>query len=72
VTVALRPSGRISQQLSKLGPGVRSVVLSPDAEARTAIGRNVLDPARRAASGRAGRRQASSVASVVRAVWSDG
>jgi NTE family protein len=72
VTVALRPSGRIARQLSKLGPGVRAVVVSPDAEARRAIGRNVLDPAQRAASARAGRRQAGSVASAVHAVWSDG
>ncbi len=72
VTFALRRSSRIANQLSELGPNVRSVVVSPDAEARSAIGRNVLDPARRAASARAGRRQAASVASAVREVWSDG
>lgn len=72
VTFALRRSGRIARQLSSLGPGVRTVVVSPDAEARTAIGRNVLDPAHRAASARAGHRQAGSVASAVGEVWSDG
>jgi NTE family protein len=71
VTVAFRPSSRISSQLSGLGPGVRSVVISPDAEARKAIGTNVLDPARRAASARAGRKQATSVVDAVAAVWSD-
>jgi NTE family protein len=70
VTAAFRPSGRIARQLARLGPHVRSVVVSPDAEARGAIGRNVLDPARRAASARAGRRQAPSVVDTVRAVWS--
>jgi len=48
VTVALRRAGRISWQLASLGPSVRSVAVSPDAWARRAIGRNVLDPARRA------------------------
>jgi NTE family protein len=70
VTVALRRSGRIASQLGGLGPGVRSVVVSPDAEARGAIGRNVLDPAKRAASARAGRRQAASAISAVGDVWS--
>jgi NTE family protein len=70
VTFALRRSGRIADQLSSLGHDVRSLVLTPDAEARAAIGRNVLDPAQRAASARAGRRQAVSVAAAVEAVWS--
>ena len=72
VTIAFRRSSRIANQLSKLGPSVHSVVVSPDREARTAIGRNVLDPARRAASARAGRRQAASAAGAVRDIWSDG
>jgi NTE family protein len=70
VTVALRPSGRISRQLASLGADVRSVVVSPDAQARRAIGSNSLDPSRRAASARAGREQAASVADSVREVWS--
>jgi NTE family protein len=70
VTFALRRSGRISAQLASLGQDVRSLVVSPDAHARAAIGRNVLDPAQRAASARAGRRQAAIVESAVEAVWS--
>jgi NTE family protein len=70
VTVALRRSGRIDSQLASLGPHVRSIVVSPDANARNAIGRNVLDPAHRAASARAGRVQAVGVAAAVAAAWS--
>jgi NTE family protein len=43
--------------------------VSPDAAAVAAIGRNVLDPAQRAASARAGRAQAAAVAEAVAAVW---
>ena len=71
VTIALRPSGRIARQLAGLGSSVRSLVVKPDADARRAIGSNTLDPARRAAAARAGRRQATSVASTVRAIWSE-
>ena len=70
VTVALRRSGRIDRQLASLGPQVRSIVVSPDANARHAIGRNVLDPARRVASARAGHIQAAAVAAACAAVWS--
>ena len=70
VTFALRRSTRISIQLASLGAGVRSVVVSPDAEARSAIGGKVLDPAHRAGSARAGHAQAAGVAQSVAAVWS--
>lgn len=70
VTVALRRSGRIESQLASLGPHVRSIVVSPDANARNAIGRNVLDPARRVASARAGHDQAAAGATAVAAIWS--
>jgi len=70
VTVALRRSGRIDRQLASLGLRVRSIVVSPDANARNAIGRNVLDPARRVASARAGHTQAAAVAAACAAVWS--
>ena len=70
VTFALRRSGRISNQLALLGRDVRSVVVSPDAQARAAIGRNVLDPAQRASAARAGRLQAAAVAPAVEGVWS--
>jgi NTE family protein len=45
-------------------------VVSPDAGAVAAIGRNVLDPSRRAGSARAGRVQAAAAADAVAAVWS--
>jgi NTE family protein len=70
VTIALRRTGRIASQLSTLGPDVRSLVVSPDAEARKAIGANTLDPAQRAAAARAGRVQAGSLAGAIAAAWS--
>jgi NTE family protein len=70
ITFVLRRSQALSSQLASLGPGVRSVVVSPDAQARKAIGSNALDPAQRAASARAGREQAATVAPAVAAVWS--
>jgi NTE family protein len=70
LAMALRRSGRIGSQLASLGPHVRSIVVSPDANARNAIGRNVLDPAHRVASARAGHAQAPGVAAAVAAVWS--
>lgn len=70
VTVALRRAGRIQNQLASLGPHVRSVVVSPDANSRRAIGSNVLDPARRVVSARAGHAQAAGVAASVATVWS--
>ena len=70
VAMALRRSGRIDSQLASLGPHVRSIVVSPDANARNAIGRNVLDPAHRVASALASYAQAAGVAAAVAAVWS--
>ena len=49
--------------------GAQVVVVSPDAAARAAIGRNVLAPARRAAAARAGLAQAAAEADAVRRVW---
>jgi NTE family protein len=71
VMFPLRRSHRIDSQLARLGPGVRSIVVSPDARARKAIGRNVLDPAHRVASAKAGRLQAVDVFDAVAAVWDD-
>ena len=68
--IGLRRSGRIDRQLATLGPGVRSIVVSPDSAARKAIGPNSLDPARRAASARAGRAQATAVVAELAAIWS--
>jgi NTE family protein len=69
ITASIRASARVGRQLASLGPGVRSAVFSPDAEARAAMGRNVLDPAFRAAAARAGRRQAASVAAAATDLW---
>jgi len=69
ITRAFSKATRIDTQLAGLGPGVRSLVVAPDAGAVKAIGKNMLDPAARAASARAGRDQAASVADEVAAVW---
>jgi NTE family protein len=47
----------------------RVAVVSPDGDSRTAIGRNVLDPAARAPSAQAGRAQAATVARQIADVW---
>jgi NTE family protein len=70
LALALRRSGRVDRQLASLGPDVRSIIVSPDAGSRQAIGRNVLDPAHRVASARAGHAQAAGVADAVASVWS--
>jgi NTE family protein len=70
ITYALRRSTRIASQLASLGTSVQSVVISPDAQARKAIGGNVLDPAHRVVSARAGHAQSAAVAESVAAVWS--
>ncbi|GFE20368.1 MULTISPECIES: patatin-like phospholipase family protein [Streptomyces] len=51
--------------------GARVCVITPDRAARSAFGRNVLDPAKRADAARAGRRQAAVHAAEIRRVWSD-
>lgn len=61
----------VAAQVAALPKGTRAVVVAPDKAARTVIGRNVLDPARRAPAARAGRRQADDVVKKVAAVWSD-
>ncbi|HET7328754.1 MAG TPA: patatin-like phospholipase family protein [Nocardioidaceae bacterium] len=59
----------IPAQLARLGDQVRSVVATPDKEALAAIGRNVLDPTKRADAARTGLRQAAEVADRVAVVW---
>lgn len=51
------------------GMVARVAVVSPDAAAKQAIGKNVLDPAARAASARAGRAQAMTEVERVTDVW---
>ena len=69
LTAAARRSDRPAAQAGALGPGVRTAVVSPTDAALTAIGRNPLDPARRAPAARAGRAQAAEVLARVRAAW---
>ena len=68
---ALRRDQSVSAQLARTGAR-GSVVISPDAAAVTAIGRNVLDPARRAGSARAGYAQAFAEVDRVREAWVSG
>jgi NTE family protein len=69
VTASPRRSGRIGNQLARLGGHFHSSVISPDAEARKARGRNPLDPAFRAAAARAGWEQAKAVRDDVGITW---
>lgn len=67
ITASPRRSGTPQAQARALG--VRHVVVRPTDAALTAIGRNPLDPARRAPSAEAGRAQAAQVAEQVREIW---
>jgi NTE family protein len=58
----------IKAQLAATGAS-RATVVTPDAQALADIGRNVLDPAKRADAARTGLRQAADVVDKVRAVW---
>ncbi|MEV4709261.1 patatin-like phospholipase family protein [Actinoplanes sp. NPDC049316] len=69
IVAAARRADRPAAQARALGPGVRSAVVSPSDAALTAIGRNPLDPSRRAPAAKAGRHQAADVAERVRKVW---
>ncbi|UQU66935.1 patatin-like phospholipase family protein [Couchioplanes caeruleus] len=69
LVAAARRADRPGAQARALGPGVRSAVVSPSDAALTAIGRNPLDPSRRAPAARAGREQAADAAERVREVW---
>ncbi|MCW2888817.1 MAG: hypothetical protein QOE54_2466 [Streptosporangiaceae bacterium] len=59
----------VASQVAQLSG--KTTVVSPDQGSKRAIGRNALDPARRAPSARAGHAQAAAVADQVAAVWSD-
>lgn len=65
--------GRLPSAASQLSDlvkaGARVTMLEPDAAATEAIGRNVLDPARRAAAARAGYAQAPAVLTQVADIW---
>jgi len=66
ITSAAEHARQLEQQ------GSQVLIVSPDAAARKAIGRNVLDPRRRAPAAQAGRAQAQTVASRVRGLWRPG
>lgn len=66
---AFRREDRPASQLQALGPDVRTALISPEAAALQAIGKNVLDPAHRADAAHAGYGQAASALSQVRAAW---
>jgi NTE family protein len=70
VTFGGGPVGRLADEARLLGRTAKVVTVTPDKPARTAIGRNVLDPAFRAASARAGREQAARVVDEVMRTWS--
>jgi NTE family protein len=69
-TAGMGPIPSVATQVAQLSASV--AVVSPDKQAKQAIGRNMLDPARRAPAARAGREQATAVASAVADVWSAG
>jgi NTE family protein len=63
------PIRRLAGQVAALRRTAAVAVVRPDRAARRAIGRNALDPARRAPAARAGRAQAATVAAAVAQVW---
>ncbi|MHA6792580.1 patatin-like phospholipase family protein [Pseudonocardia bannensis] len=69
LTRGIGPLTPVGTQVEALRTQSRVALVSPDAAARHAIGRNVLDPAHRAFSARAGRAQAKAAAAAVREVW---
>ncbi|MBV9831862.1 MAG: hypothetical protein JOZ82_09715, partial [Marmoricola sp.] len=61
-------STSIRAQLERTGAG-HTAVVTPDEAALADIGKNVLDPGKRADAARAGLRQAVDVVDKVRAAW---
>ena len=71
ITRGLRPATGAVAHAAALREQAQVTLVTPDAAARRAIGRNVLDLARRAPAAQAGRIQAASVVAEVARVWSD-
>jgi NTE family protein len=64
------PMAGVAGQVEQLRRTASEVALvTPDAAATQAFGRNVLDPAARSAAARAGMAQAASVLATVREAW---
>jgi NTE family protein len=70
ITRGFRSAPGAAAQVTVLRERARATLVTPDAAARRAIGRNVLDLARRAPAAQAGRAQAASAAVEVTRVWS--
>ncbi|MGI8336042.1 patatin-like phospholipase family protein [Actinomadura scrupuli] len=68
ITRGFGPIAGVASQVARLNG--KATVVSPGQDARRAIGRNSLDPSRRAPAARAGHAQAAAVADQVAAVWS--
>ncbi len=67
---AIGPMVRVEAQVAALrAQGAQVALMSPDAAAVAAIGRNVLDPAHRAPAARSGRAQAAAAAAGIAEVW---
>jgi NTE family protein len=64
------PITGVAAQATELRRHAQVVVVQPDSAALKAIGRNVLDPARRAPAARAGLAQARSCVAQIHQVWS--
>ncbi|GAA3723095.1 NTE family protein [Spinactinospora alkalitolerans] len=70
-TAGAGPFAGARAQAAGLSGNPRVTVVAPNAAAKAAIGRNVLDPERRAPAARAGRAQAAEVAEAVAGVWAE-
>lgn len=68
-TAALRRADRIASQLATLRTDIASTVVTCDGAARSAMGRNGLDPAKAAAAALAGRTQAAAEAPRLTTIW---
>ena len=70
LTQGFSPGTSVRRQVRRLtAAGSEVLVIKPDRAALRAIGRNVLDPARRAAAARAGHDQAAWVETEAKSVW---
>jgi NTE family protein len=63
------PMTGVRDHVAELSRTAKVAVVTPDPAARRAIGRNVLDPARRPGAARAGRAQAAALVQSVGDVW---
>ncbi|MGH3447592.1 MAG: patatin-like phospholipase family protein [Nocardioidaceae bacterium] len=69
ITQAFSRATRVTSQVERIGGDVRSCLVSPDAAAKAAIGKNMLAPAGCAGSARAGRAQGRRMAETVAQAW---